>query len=109
LINDFLEIGLKKKDRLLLRTIFSFSHDFLFALLQMLDAVGMHDAFVAIRFSVAACYARAIHCTDVAFMFIVIGFVVAGIRQVFFAGSQAQRQRKNYQAVGKECFHVFEF
>lgn len=75
----------------------------------MLDAVGVHNAFVAVSFSVAACYTRAIHRTDIAFMLIVIGFVVAGIRQVFFAGSEAKRQRKNHQAVGKECFHVFEF
>jgi hypothetical protein len=90
-------------------TIFFLLIFFSLSLLHVLDTVGMHDAFVAIGFSVATGYTRAIHRTDVVFMLIVISFVIAGTRQIFFAGGQTKCDRQDHQAMGKECFHVFEF
>lgn len=71
----------------------------------MLDAITMHHTFVAIGFSVAACHTRTISRADVIFMLIVVSLIVTGIRQIFFAGSQAEGHRSNHQAIGQECFH----
>jgi hypothetical protein len=75
----------------------------------MLNAIGMHHAFVAIGLPVAARDARAIGRADVMFMLIMIGFVITGIRQVFFAGSHTKGNGQDHQAMGEKGFHVGYF
>jgi len=75
----------------------------------MLNPIGMHDALVTIGLSVATRHAGAIHRADVLFMLLMIGFIITGSWQIFFAGSHTQGDGYEHQAVDQKCFHVLRF